>query len=80
MIVTEFNVLNNLTKKLIRDKEDALSMMISCPVENTLQITHFKAIYQYTETLIDELQEYAKNLEDPNFDEATLVNFFAEKP
>ena len=79
MIITEYKVLNNMTKKLIQDQQDALDMMISCPVENTLQITHFKSIYQYTGTLIDELQEYAKNLEDPNFDEETLLNFFGER-
>jgi hypothetical protein len=79
MIITEYNVLNNLTKKLIRDNQDALEMMMYCPVQNTLEITHFKSIYRYTETLIDEIQEYAKNLENPEFDEETLKNFFGEK-
>ena len=79
MIITEYKILNNMTKKLIQDQQDALDMMLSSPVQNTLEITHYKSIYQYTGALIDDLQEYAKNLENPEFDEETLINFFGEK-
>lgn len=79
MIVSEYIVLNNIRSKLNQEKQDALTMLISSPVENTHQITHFKAVYRFIEGFLVDLEEYAKKLNDPYMEEEDLENYFTGK-
>lgn len=79
MIITEYNVLNNIRKKLEREKQDALDMMMSTPVEKTHELVKHQTTIRFVESLLNELEQYAKALNNPDFNEDEVKNFFGEK-